>query len=122
MPSIAARPAGAAARAGTPRMSPAAAWQVAWTQVTVTSDGLPVTCWRGELLPETTVPAELAERNTLGGLGALRRVAAYSSAAEVRAAASAAASAGLDKTGLPASANPVPSVLVAGRFLAGPAT
>lgn len=115
--SVNAGPAQASGQAALPAMSPAAQYQVTWTQVTVTCYGQPVTCWRGELVPASPLPAEQAERQTLADCGALRRVTSYATTTALRAAVAKAAAAAVDTTGLPDTARPV--LRVGG--LAGPA-
>jgi hypothetical protein len=49
-------------------------WQVEWDQINVTVGGITVTRNRGEVLPVTSDPAELAQRAQLVTGGALRLV------------------------------------------------
>ena len=81
MTSVSAGPAAVIARACLPAMSPSAQWQVLASHLTVTIYGEPVTCYWGELVPDTPTASERAALATLARCGALRRVTATATAA-----------------------------------------
>lgn len=129
--SVTAGPATATALACLPVMSPSAAWQVCWPQVTVLVYGAPVRLYAGELLPAVISGDETSQRHTLHAAGAIRKVTAAYTAAGFAAALAAAAAADVARRAadltaeggpeVPESANPYAYAEIGGDRIAGPA-